>query len=196
MLVQGQAGILSNLNTIILTASAIIGTGMLLIKNFRDWQNEPTLEIVGVFDSLRYIPAGETIFDNYFLDIYFLRITKTRGRGAAKNCKGNLAIPGTSIRNVPTYWNHTNNKSRTVDISTTEDLVLFTTAEASNKIFFPSAIISPSDPVPGGENEQYLEEFLNKELEVSLDSETGRFLQKKPYRKKIADMIKESKRER
>ncbi len=106
--------------------------------------------------------------DNYFLDIDFLRIRKTRGSGAAKACKENLVIPGTRIGNVPTYWNHTNNKSRTVDISTTEDLILFTTAEAYDRIFFRRRNQTPMTQHPGAKMNNLLRNLKIRNLKFDL----------------------------
>jgi hypothetical protein len=192
MLFQGQTGILGNLNTLITTISAVIGTSVLVIDRFLNWHNQPALEIVGIFDSLQWIPS-KTTFDAYFLDHYYLRIRNAKRKGAAEACKANLVIPNSSLGNIPMHWRHTK-ESTTIDISTMQDLRLFTTSEGLDKIFFTLPTLEGEYMAPIGEKEQSYKEFIYKNLEVHFGSKTGRFIQN-PYRKKIADIIKESKRE-
>jgi hypothetical protein len=174
---------------------AIFGGAGLVVTLTRwviDWYNQPTLEIVGVIELAHLVPYGR-MWDNYVLSSYFLRIINTKRKGMADTCKANLVIPNTPIGNVPAYWRHTN-QSTSVDISTLQDLRLFTLTIGHNKIFFPLGSPRKEDLTPEGENEQPYDKFLQKELEVWFGSKTGRFIQN-PYRKKIEDIIKEAKKE-
>jgi hypothetical protein len=156
--------------------------------------DEPVLDVVEIINFDQWIPAGH-LWENYALQNYCLQIKKVGGKGAAEDCRANIVIRDTSIRNVPAVWRYTN-QSTSVDISTIQDLRLFTRARGGHdKIFFPYAYPNKSGITPEGENEQTFSKFVDKELEVWFGSKTGRFLQN-PYRKKIADIIKESKSER
>ena len=162
-------------------------------KPLQESNDEPVLEIVEITNFDQWIAVGH-LWENYALENYCLRIKKVEGKGAAEDCRANLVVQGTSIGNVPAIWRHMD-QSTTVDISTIQDLRLFTRVRLHDKIFFPLADPNASGMTPEGENEQTFSKFVDKELEVWFGSKTGRFSQN-PYRKKIADIIKESKSER
>lgn len=187
-----KAGV-TDISSIILAVFGGIGLMVTLSRWIIDWYNQPTLEIVGLIKFTQWVPYGHT-WENYLLEHYCIRIKNTKRKGMAEACRANLVIPNaTFLGNVPTYWRHTN-RSTTVDISTIQDLRLFTVASPFDKIFFPMGHVRKEDLTPEGENERSYSEFIQKELEVHFGSKSGRFLQN-TYRKKIQDIINESKME-
>jgi hypothetical protein len=178
---------------------AIFGGAGLMVTLGRvisNWYNQPTLEIMGIIHVEEYFPPNRNRYHRYYSEHYFLRIRNIKRKGTGEDCKGNIMVPNASIDNVSTYWRNTN-ESRTVGISTMEELKLFTrvksTGEGYDKIFLPTVILRETDTYPSGENERSYDELFQNELEVHFGSKTGRFIQN-PYRKKIEDIIKESKR--
>ncbi len=130
-----------DVSSIILAIFGGMGLMFTLGKWVYDWYNQPTLEIVGIVVHPVIVPAGETFLDHYVIRYHFLRISNIRKKGAAVSCRGNLDIANTAVSNIPSHWRRSN-ESRTVDISTTEDLALFATIEKHNQIFFPTITVN------------------------------------------------------
>jgi hypothetical protein len=161
-----------------------MGLVVTLVKSLIDWYNQPTLEIVEIIRDRCIIPQGETFLDHYPLDTYFLRMSNTRRKGAAEACQARLVVQNTPIRNVSGQWRNPNNdRDTTRDISTVEDLMVFTVVERFNQIFFPSAHLDEHLNALGAIERQF-NDFIHRELEVRFGSKTGRFL-RNPYRKKL-----------
>lgn len=169
-------------NILLMILIGVDAIGGVLVPFIIRARENPTIKFEGLF--VNNEPA------------YFLRVRKTKGEHMVESCEAFLTVEGTEVRNAPTVWSH--GSVRRYDIGGHMDLRLFSVKEGrfvGEAVAVGKWIIFPSANVDQGfaEHPTHYEDFINKELTVEIHAKNGHL--PKPFTKKIADIIKDAKRE-